>query len=89
MARSPCAMLVAFVNSDFKMNFCRLCVISYGVLGGVLQVVSEQVGLSGQFVVVVVVVRRFCVLSWLCVANCLFAEMALNQVGDKLLLLRD
>ena len=51
--------------------------------------VSEQVGLSGQFVVVVVVVRRFCVLSWLCVANCLFAEMALNQVGEKLLLLRD
>jgi hypothetical protein len=52
-------------------------------------VVSEQVGLSGQFVVVVVVVRQFCVLSWLCVANCLFAEMALNQVGEKLLLLRD
>ena len=51
MTHSLCAPLVAFVNSDFKMNFCRLCVISYGVLGGVLQVVSEQVGLSDQVVV--------------------------------------
>ena len=56
-------------------ELCHLCVNSYGVKIGVLQVVSEQVGLSGQFVVVVVVVRRFCVLFRLCVSNSLSAEL--------------
>ena len=56
-----------FSNSDVFMNcpFCHLYINFVRGIKGVLQVVSEQVGMSDQ-VVVVVVERHLCIVLVVC-----------------------